>query len=246
MITDEFYIGYEDRDLPREIGRRNRAAVMALASAATAVAAAAVFAAATLPASTFEFGTITEVAGVLRRVPYPVLETSGGRVWLAGIGKAGADPLLGRVADGAVKIKGSRIRRGRHQMLEVHGLTPIASEPEPKPDVRSRREAGFVTLRGEIVDSKCFLGVMNPAEGAVHRDCARRCLSGGLPPLLLVRDGERREDLVVLVAADGAAMSRDVAKVAGRPIEMTGRLVRDGADYVLYVSSWKVLSQTVS
>jgi hypothetical protein len=29
-----------------------------------------------------------------------------------------------------------------------------------------------MTLTGEIVDSKCYLGVMNPGQGKVHRDCA--------------------------------------------------------------------------
>ena len=39
------------------------------------------------------------------------------------------------------------------------------------------------TLIGEIVDSKRYLGVMNPGNGKVHRDCAVRCLSGGIPPI---------------------------------------------------------------
>ena len=46
---------------------------------------------------------------------------------------------------------------------------------------------GKQTFVGEIVDSKCFLGVMNPGRLTPHRACAIRCISGGVPPVLLVR-----------------------------------------------------------
>jgi hypothetical protein len=35
-------------------------------------------------------------------------------------------------------------------------------------------DLGEVQLTGEIVDSKCYFGVMNPGNGKVHRDCAVR------------------------------------------------------------------------
>jgi hypothetical protein len=218
---DEFYIGYENR-LPPRIGRHIRAAVTVLVCAAGAVVATVLVASNELPPSRFEFGVTTELSGVLRRTPYPVLETRGGRVWLVGTGKWAADAALTGIPDGPVILRGSRIRRGRHQMLEVHAAMAAAT----------------VTLRGEIVDSKCFLGVMNPGEGAVHRDCARRCVSGGTPPMLLVRDGTGLEELVVLLSADGRTIAREAATIAGRPIAVTGQLVRDGSDYVLYASTW--------
>lgn len=50
-------------------------------------------------------------------------------------------------------------------------------------------ELGETTLKGEIVDSKCYLGVMNPGNLKAHRACAINCIQGGVPPVLLVRDG---------------------------------------------------------
>jgi hypothetical protein len=47
------------------------------------------------------------------------------------------------------------------------------------------RDLGERILIGEIVDTKCFLGVMNPGEGKVPRECAALCLSGGIPRALL-------------------------------------------------------------
>jgi hypothetical protein len=99
--------------------------------------------------------------------------------------------------------------------------------------------ATLVTLRGEIVDSKCFLGVMNPGEGAVHRDCARRCVSGGIPPMLVVRDGRHHEELIVLLGADGGAIGREIVQATGKPVEVSGFLVRGSDGYALRVSSWK-------
>ena len=44
----------------------------------------------------------------------------------------------------------------------------------------SYQPLGAVTLTGEIVDSKCFLGVMNPGNLKPHKACAIRCISGGI------------------------------------------------------------------
>jgi hypothetical protein len=37
------------------------------------------------------------------------------------------------------------------------------------------KNLGEFDLVGEIVDSKCYLGNMNPGNGKVRRDCAVRC-----------------------------------------------------------------------
>jgi hypothetical protein len=120
------------------------------------------------------------------------------------------------------------------------GPTPVRVDSDPGPTpVRADSDPGttLVTLSGEIVDSKCFLGVMNPGEGAVHRDCARRCLSGGIPPMLLVRDGGLREELVVLVSEAGRPLGPDIRSMAGRAVTVSGRLVRDGDTWILFVRS---------
>jgi hypothetical protein len=90
-----------------------------------------------------------------------------------------------------------------------------------------------VTLRGEIVDSKCFLGVMNPGERTVHRDCARLCLRGGIPPMLLVRGAQGEEALVLLVSESGAPIGEQLADIAGQPVKVRGLLARDGETLVL-------------
>lgn len=260
-VLDEFYIGYEER-MPRGIARRVVRAVVMFAGGAAAGVAVSLAAQQTLAPSRFEFGVVKPVAGVLRRDPYPSLQVDGRRVWLVAPGKFGADRILAGAPDGPVIVKGSAIERGSHRMLEITAFrarsesvrstprvlpesvqsasrddserTPGAVQSAVRPD-SERTLNNPVRLSGEIVDSKCFLGVMNPGEGTVHRDCARRCLSGGIPPLLLVRDGGGREELVVLVSEDGHALGREIRSLAGRPVTVTGRLRRDQETWMLDV-----------
>ena len=237
---DDFYIGYGG-EMPRAIGRRVRMAVTIVAAVAAVSVLVVVVAPTRLPPSRFEFGVVTERTGILKRTPYPTLDAGRKQLLLVGRGKWGADRQLSSIADGPVTIRGSRIQRGDREMLEVHDARPAASSAVSR-DPQTREPstiATFVTLRGEIVDSKCFLGVMNPGEGAVHRDCARRCVSGGIPPMLVVRDGRHREELIVLLAADGGAIGREIVQATGKPVEVSGFLVRGSDGYALRVSSWQ-------
>jgi hypothetical protein len=80
---------------------------------------------------------------------------------------------------------------------------------------------GTVTLRGEIVDGKCWMGVMNPGSGKVHQDCAALCLRGGIPPLF-VSGGE----VYVLAGDGGKAFGPRAAMLAARPVEIRGTVER--------------------
>lgn len=135
----------------------------------------------------FEYGQWRTVRGTLIRRPFPML-LAPGEVWpLAGAGKWTADRYLGD-AHGLVELRGARIQRGGHQMLELEpgSLRPAAGNAASFLPV----SLGHRRMTGEVVDSKCWLGVMNPGEGPRHRSCAARCLHGGVPPALVTSDGE--------------------------------------------------------
>lgn len=232
--VDEFYIGYEPA-MPPTIARRVRRDV------ATAIVAALIAAALVLrwhhplaPAR-FDFGRPHPAEGVLHKAPYPFLETGGVRIWLAATGKHGADADVRDTPEGPVALEGSRIVRGTHEMLEiVPGSVRVLPDHPAAPASPSPAVSGdAVSLTGEIVDSKCFLGVMNPGEGTVHRDCARVCLRGGLPPMLLVRGAAGEEALVLLVSDTGAPIGRQVADLAGLPVVVRGHLLREAGGLVL-------------
>ena len=94
----------------------------------------------------------------------------------------------------------------------------------------SMHRLGPAKLTGEVVDSKCYLGVMNPGRTKVHRDCAVRCISGGIPPMLVTGDG-----LYVLEGSDGRKVNQEVLDVVGETMEVSGMLARSGETMLLLV-----------
>lgn len=90
------------------------------------------------------------------------------------------------------------------------------------------QDLGTFTLVGEIVDSKCYLGVMNPGETKVHRECAVRCISGGIPPMLVARDVAGNKVALQLVSSSGAPVNQDVLELVAEPVEITGQVWRAG------------------
>jgi hypothetical protein len=225
---DEFYIGYEP-SLPPRMARRVRAAVLAASAAILAVAVLLTAMQRPLAEATFEYGHRNLWKGLLVRTPAPAIlvPTRGGHVryWLVGRGKHGADEPLRAVGDGWVEVVGTLIAREPWRMIEV---AAVWSAPAPAGVSLSLAQPGhespLLSVRGEVVDSKCFLGVMNPGERTVHRDCAVRCLSGGVPPMLAYRDAQGRSGLAVLVDASGRLLHDRVHHAVGRPVEATGRL----------------------
>lgn len=95
---------------------------------------------------------------------------------------------------------------------------------------------GRQTFIGEIVDSKCFLGVMNPGQLKPHRACAVRCISGGVPPVLLMRQADGTARYLLLVAPDGQPVNKDVLAWVAEPVRVSGELWRDGEMFVLRVA----------
>ena len=87
---------------------------------------------------------------------------------------------------------------------------------------------GPVTLRGEIVDTKCYLGAMRPGEGKVHRACANLCLMGGIPPMLAVFHENEAPTLLLLTDAEGNAFDADILDYVAPYVSVTGELYRRG------------------
>lgn len=235
MNEDEFYVGYEPTVPPR-LARHVRAVAMAIVAMAVGVAAGWLLLQDRLVPARFDYGRPQPMEGVLRRGPYPELVSDGRGRLLVGAGKHGADAALEGVPNGPVRLAGMTIARRGVEMVEVVPGSIVPGISHDGPEARGHTaptDSRDVTLTGEIVDSKCFLGVMNPGEGTVHRDCARMCLKGGIPPALLLRGASGEEALVLLVGADGSAIGRALADLAGVPVTVRGRLSRTGDRLVL-------------
>lgn len=231
-MNDDFYIGYETpiprRTRPRVIGAVSAASIVAVALAVLFVARQQSFA-----ASSFNFGGRDRLSGVVSIDPYPVLTVGTERVWLMGPGKRGADDLVGALQGEMADLEGAIIQRGSMRALEVAAAAISASPRRLLAEPATVHDFGERTLSGEIVDSKCHLGVMNPGQGTVHRDCAVACIRGGLPPLFRVRTDDGRTVLFTLLSRAGGRANAWAAPIAGRPVSIRGnvRLVQPGDEW---------------
>ncbi len=175
--------------------------------------------------------------GTLRVDPYPVLLTTdeaGGVIEavLVDQGKIGATARAAPFDGQRVRVKGGMIRWGARAAIELAGVPDdvsamIAGDPAAAgvAPARGNRAASIerVSLIGEIVDPKCYLGVMNPGHGKPHLSCAELCIRGGIPPVLVVRtDAASEGECVLLVDAVGKAANEMVRGSIGQRVRITG------------------------
>jgi hypothetical protein len=239
-VNDEFYIGYEPQT-PSGLARRIRPLVMGVALGALLLSAGMVYTQGRFGAGVFEFGRLRAFEGHLVEHPYPALRVTTGEggeaaiYWLVGQGKHGAADLV-RGRDGhKVRVYGSLIQRDGESMIEVAGGATIATNTTRASASEPLHALHPITIQGEIVDSKCHLGVMKPGEGPTHRDCAVRCLLGDIPPMFVPHDG-RELGRVSLVSADGRAFV-EASAWAGKPVLIRGTLLQRGSQTFLAAKS---------
>ena len=245
--NDEFYIGWKDQ-APPAIGRYVRRTAGLLLGLAIGLGVLLAVAQRTIGVSVFEWGQVKGFAGILRSQPYPHLlvprpgandgPTSFSSYYLVNPFKFGLDPAIASRLDGkTVSLKGTLIYRGEQTMIEVvaDSIQPVEGSEGKLSQFQggSTVNLGRQTLIGEIVDSKCYLGVMNPGALIPHRACAIRCISGGIPPVLLVRQTDGPALCFLLVSSDGKAVNKEVLDLVAEPVEITGELERQGSLFIL-------------
>jgi hypothetical protein len=231
-MNDEFYVGYLAK-APAGLGK-----VMAWISAGILLAGCVVGAVLILDqppfaAGRFEYGEYREYTGSIEEWPYPILVTSDASFVLVAPGKHGLTERFKGLQGGSVQLKGSLIERGGDKMLEVLPGSIVVDARQLRAASRQVVDLGVVTLRGEIVDTKCYLGVMNPGEHKVHRDCAARCISGGIPPAFVALDSRGVARVLLLTGEDGGALHKQVLSLVGEPLEVSGLMARSGATFIL-------------
>jgi hypothetical protein len=151
-------------------------------------------------------------------------------------GKHGAAVEVADYDNQRVRLQGALIYRDGMMMIEVvpRSLVSLNADTSKLPTITPSPEAlGAFTLVGEIVDSKCYLGVMNPGHTKPHRECAARCISGGIPPLFIARDKDGQTAALLLVSATGAPVNQAVLDLVAEPVEITGQVVREGEQLFL-------------
>jgi hypothetical protein len=181
--------------------------------------------------------------GTLLAHPYPMLMTEGPggapeAVLLVEVGKVGAAHNAAGLHGRAVTASGWPLHRDGRRMLELEpDEAALTSDPtasaRPWPSV----SLGRATLRGEIVDSKCFLGAMKPGEGKTHKECATLCIKGGIPPMLVMYDGAGRATYNLLAGPDGGVLEPAAHPFIGDVVEVSGELFEQGGIRILRCSA---------
>lgn len=237
----EFYVGYLPH-APAGLARALRWRALALLGFVGLVAVLVVCSHGLRPAARFEYGAPVELAGTVVARPYPHLNVRRpGRVGtlapvssyaLVAPWKHGADALVADFDGENVRLRATLAYRDGVVVAELEPGS-VRREPGPSTPAPAPQDLGRRTLVGEIVDSKCFFGVMNPGELKPHRACAVRCISGGIPPVLCVRDAAGRASYFLLVSSAGEALNHAVLDFVAEPVEITGEVERRGDILVL-------------
>ena len=200
--------------------------------------------------SYFEFGKPAEFSGTLTLQPFPTLlpddsfvqEKQHGQPYLlVAPGKFSADSILAGHDAKHVRLRGTLIHRDEGHMIEVDPSSILETDG-PSKSPNDTQEFEEMNLTGEIVDTKCFLGVMNPGEGKVHRDCAARCLSGGIPPALITTSLDGSPRLVMLLGENGRPLSREsFLQRVGQPVALSGTVLKSQGLFYVRTSAARIV-----
>jgi hypothetical protein len=74
------------------------------------------------------------------------------------------------------------------------------------------KDLGLIKINGEIIDPKCYFGVMKPGKGKPQCDCAIRCILGGITPMLVVKN-EQGDANYYLLASYVAEVSIQLCRI---------------------------------
>jgi len=205
----------------------------------------------------FEFGILTEVKGVYDNDPVPMLKIYDGfrfkkSILLVGYGKHGAETAIMELEkQKGISFKGKEITiKGTLMYGDGKTLLQVDKNDNPVINVGQafayqtvEQELGQMTLTGEIVDPKCYFGVMKPGEGKVHRDCAIRCILGGIPPVLHVQNEKGENNYYLIAGPNGEKMNQAVQAVVAEPVTIQARVVKKDDWVVLYISGREAIKR---
>lgn len=247
--SDEFYVGYLP-GVPPAMFTSLKGVLAVIFILVVGISFLLVFNQREFSTADFEFGIPTQLEGIVYKTPVPHLRISLGVSWegapiskailLVGYGKSGAAGALEEIEKmSGQSIVGKKVTLNGYliygdgktifQITENINRNVNITSGTIEPQI-SMTDAGRVSVVGEIVDSKCYFGVMKPGEGKPHRSCAIRCISGGIPPVFHAAGSN---GYYILVNEELESINREVLSLVGDQIELKGT--------TMIMDDWKVL-----
>jgi hypothetical protein len=250
--TDEFYVGY----LPGPSGYvRFLRRIVPVLILSTIIIGGLVIQAHNNPGDgVWDIDTSRTIEGVIDTMPYAMIRVAGEgasapmqSILLVSEGKFGALDRVKPFAGQAVRVHGTVLSRKGRRLFELAdgdaAIDPLSAPDAPRAGQLNRpapESLGTMTLRGEIIDPKCFFGAMKPGEGKAHKECATLCISGGIPPMFLTRsrDGEMR--FYLLAGVDGGPVGDEILPFVADSVEVDGTVERLGDLLILKIDPTRI------
>ncbi|NER78693.1 MAG: hypothetical protein F6K42_03765 [Leptolyngbya sp. SIO1D8] len=185
----------------------------------------------------------TELEGLLvaEPVPHLVVPRPGdvesnvpfSRYILSGTGKTAPNAAVLQQLGQWVKLRGVVISRNQLSVIAARSAEPIDPPDTVTITPSTGTSLGEYSLTGEILDGKCYPGIMKPGQGKTHRACAIRCISGGVPAVFRVQN--TRNDVMYFLLADGQgqAVNDRILDLVGDPIQIIGEVIQYDDMFVL-------------
>jgi len=258
-MSNEFYIGWMPK-APGSFARRVKKFIVGLIILLVAVAILLSRSQKKFGSGNFEFGKLTEIRGVYFSKPVPCVKVVNGKdifgnssyitIPLLGFGKMGAEGIIRDIEkekrtslnQKEITLKGTLLYNDGKLLMQIDSndkpLLAVGKEADGSllPHIEN---LGEMQIKGEIVDPKCYFGVMKPGEGKPHKDCAIRCILGGISPVLRVMDETGAANYYLLAGANGERMNEAVKNFVAEPVTVHARGVKQDDWIVLYVDSSK-------
>lgn len=256
MNNTEFYIGWLPK-APLSFAKQVKKVLLFLFVIVIAVALLLASFQKKFSSSSFEFGTLTEVKGIYNSNPVPMIKVIAGKdIWgnaayisipLVGYGKFGAATAIMQLEKEKNTSFNNKELTLKGTLLYSDGKTLLQINRDEDPVIKIgatastdllpvQKELGVQTVKGEIVDPKCYFGVMKPGEGKVHRDCAIRCILGGIPPVLKVMNEKGEKNYYFIIGPNGEAINDAVKNYVAEPVAINARVVQQDDWIILYTN----------
>jgi len=247
MSQQEFYIGWMPK-APAGFAKYLKKALLILFPVALVIGYLLATSQKNFSTANFEYGKITDVTGIYYNKPVPLIKIYDKNresitVPLVGYGKHGADTVIMELEkEKNVSLNGKEITlKGTLIYGDGKVLMQIDKNDNPIVNIGSgstfsviEKDLGTQIIRGEIIDPKCYFGVMKPGEGKVHRDCAIRCILGGIPPVLHVQNEKGENNYYLIVGPNGEKMNEAVQDMVAEPVSIEAKVVQQDDWIILY------------
>lgn len=260
MTNEDFYIGWMPK-APASFAKQVKKTLWILFPLALIIALVLASFQKKFSTANFEFGTITQVKGIYTGSPLPLLKVIAGKdIWgntvyitipLVGYGKHGAATAIMELEKEKDTSFNNKELTLKGTLLYSDGKTLMQINKDGNPvvnigkdvgiaDLPTQKDLGIQEIKGEIIDPKCYFGVMKPGEGKVHRDCAIRCILGGIPPVLKVMNEKGEKNYYLIVGPNGEPMNEAVQDFVAEPIKVSAKVVQQDDWIILYVQNKKI------